>query len=344
MDPYRIFISYSHEDRDIAERVAAQLAGLGFRPMWDKDLLPGVSFTDQIKRGIAYAHVFLPVLTEASSKRPWVHQEIGYAMGLDIPVLPLAVGKLPGEMIQQLQAVNVSPHLDDLANRLTAKVLKDLMSYARVASRASFQCGDLPEQRAEMLAQYAKRVLEFGAAGRVRQSGGFSSFCLPNKNADHPDWARREGGSSRSAAYRKLLREERRMLEQHAREAGCDLIIDLFSYKDQESGARKARLKTLVQFLESMSEGKVRVVIRPTTETGNLLIVGDWFVAESKTRSRDPEAAFVQTILTTHAPTVLDRAREFDELFEELLTEEGLPGNASRVVAIERINAELRQP
>lgn len=341
MDPYRIFISYSHQDRMIAERVAKLLGELGFRPMWDKDLLPGVPFTDQIKRGIAFAHVFLPLLTEASSKRPWVHQEIGYAMGLDVPVLPVAVGKLPGEMIQELQAVSISPDLDDLTVRLTAKVIKDVVSHAQATSRATFQCADLPEQRATILAQYANRVLELGAYGRIRQSGGFSSFCLPDKSVSHPGWPRREGRFPRSAAYRRLLREERRTLEQHARQSGCDLIIDLLSYQDHEPDARKARLTTLLEFLECMSDDKARVVIKRTPEIGNLLILGDWFAAESMARARDPGAGFVQTVFTTHAPTVLDRLREFDEEFQELLADEGIQSQASRQVAIESIRVEL---
>ncbi len=37
-------------------------------PMWDKAFSYGHGFPDQIKTFIAHAHVFLPVITEASSR------------------------------------------------------------------------------------------------------------------------------------------------------------------------------------------------------------------------------------------------------------------------------------
>lgn len=36
--PCRIFISYSHDDAAMAERVAAHLKAIGARPMYDKDI------------------------------------------------------------------------------------------------------------------------------------------------------------------------------------------------------------------------------------------------------------------------------------------------------------------
>ena len=341
MYPYRVFLAYSHEDVDLALQVVGLLERIGLRPVWDKDLWPGAPFTDEIKKGIAHAHVFLPLLTKASAKRPWVHQEIGYAMGLDVPVLPVAVGKLPGEMIQELQAVAISPDLHDLDDRLTARTVEHVVTRAQAASQATFRCAELPEERTRLLADYARTVLELGGHGRVRQSGAFSSFCLPNKTIRHPIWARREGRLPRSDAYHKLQREERIVLEEHAREAGCDLVIDLtVTLEQQGPGAREARLETLLAFLESMPDEKARVVVRDRTEPGNLLIVGDWFVAESMTPR--PGAGYLQTVFTRHAPAVLDRLRQFDEEFDELLEETGTDPSSSRLAAIARIKEALR--
>jgi hypothetical protein len=64
----------------------------GFDPMWDEYFAFGHGFHDQIRNFVAHAHVFLPVLTATSDQRKWVHQEIGYAMTLNVPVLPVAVG------------------------------------------------------------------------------------------------------------------------------------------------------------------------------------------------------------------------------------------------------------
>jgi len=262
-------------------------------------------------------------------------------MGLDVPVLPIAIGGLPGEMIQELQAVAVSPDLGDLDDWLTARTVEHVVTRAQAASQATFRCAELPEERTRLLAEYAKTVLELGAHGRVRQSGAFTSFCLPKKTIHHLIWARREGRLPRSDAYHTLQRAERIALEEHAREAGCDLVIDLtVTLKQQGPGEKEARLETLLAFLESMPDEKTRTVVRNRTEPGNLLIVGDWFVAESMTPR--PGAGYLQTVFTRHAPTVLDRLRQFDEEFDELLEETGTDPSLSRLAAITKIKDELR--
>jgi len=157
--PYRVFVSYLREDRKAAERVVEHLKRSGLRPFWDEDLLWGPSFTEQIKNAIAYAHAFIPLVTKVSSKGPWVHQEIGYAEGKHVPLLPVAIGELEMGMIQQLQAVQLSPDLADLALRLDAKRIERVILQAQDESHATCSCTEEPEPRAKMLGETAKSIL-----------------------------------------------------------------------------------------------------------------------------------------------------------------------------------------
>ncbi|MFW6437959.1 MAG: toll/interleukin-1 receptor domain-containing protein [Armatimonadota bacterium] len=52
--PFRIFISYSHEDIDKAERVHQIIEEMGLEPLWDDHIRPGMPFTDQVKGMIAH--------------------------------------------------------------------------------------------------------------------------------------------------------------------------------------------------------------------------------------------------------------------------------------------------
>jgi TIR domain len=70
MYPYRVFISYSHSDRETVERLAEMLDASGLDTMWDKHLLPGAGFSEQIQGFITNAHIFLPFITKASAHRP----------------------------------------------------------------------------------------------------------------------------------------------------------------------------------------------------------------------------------------------------------------------------------
>ena len=85
--PYRVFISYSHDDLPLVRTLTGILKSFA-EPMWDENFLYGHGFHDQIRMFIAHSHVFLPVITESSSRRGWVHQEIGYAMGMRVPIIP----------------------------------------------------------------------------------------------------------------------------------------------------------------------------------------------------------------------------------------------------------------
>jgi hypothetical protein len=336
MYPYRVFVSYSHDNQQQATEIRGFLEGIGARPMSDVDLPPGVPFPDEIKRKIAYAHVFIPLLTESSGKRPWVHQEIGYAMGLGVPILPLALGKLPEGMTEQVQAVQVSPDLSDLPQRLSSDLLASFVSRSQETPCATFQCADQLFQRTQILVAHTKEILQIGQAGRVLQRSAFSSFSLPNKRPKHPDWDERDGDVKCSLEIRELLRQEREVMEAHARKRGCDLIIDPYVLaKRHGKEATTARLRILREFLESMPDDRIRVAIQKGEIDGSLIIVDDWFVAEAVVPRYG--VGYMQTILTRHAPTVLRRSREFGRDFEEVLAELELAGRSSREAAIDTI-------
>jgi len=340
MYPFRVFIAYSHEDRQLAEQLVKTLQGMGLEPMWDKDIRPGMPFTDAVKGMITYAHIFMPLITENSQHRPWVHQETGYAMALNIPILPLATGNLPGEMLTLLQAVIVKPDLSDLAERLQTANIPHVVSPPPLP-HSMIEVADWPERRTELMAQYANRVVEFGKYGRLRQRGALSSFCIPNKDVNDRIWTLRDGNNIRTTYSHHLSRQERIALEVHARACGCSLIIDpTIDFSERGATTTRARLSVLLEFLESMPDDKVKVVMSPQAREGNLTIVGDWFVAESLVPR--PEG-YRQTVFSWHAPTVLRWVSAFDQQFEELYAESGLGPNKSRRKAIEKIKKIIRR-
>jgi hypothetical protein len=341
--PFRVFVSYAHEDRDKAEKVVTILEDMGLQPVWDKDLRPGMAFAESIKGLITHVHVFMPLITENTKQRPWVHQETGYASALNIPVLPIALGSLPAEIIAQLQAISVEPDLSDLAERLQEANIEQVVFPPPLSPRSIVEVVDWPETRTELMGQYANRVIEFNAHGKVRQRGGLSSFSIPDKDVDHPIWKWRDGNSPRSRYYHNLQREERVALESHARfdGCGCDLIIDLTLDFTQlgRSDVTSCRLKPLLEFLETMNDSNARVVMSERARSGNLTIVGDWFVAESQVPR--PGEGYRQTVFNWHAPTVLRAQRRFDREFDELYQASGVGPDDSRRAAIAAIKKIL---
>jgi len=49
MHPFRAFLSYSHEDRPLVEKLAACMADGGLRPVWDMHIRPGQPFSEVLK-------------------------------------------------------------------------------------------------------------------------------------------------------------------------------------------------------------------------------------------------------------------------------------------------------
>ena len=161
--PFRVFISYSHEDNALAQSAAEALVQMGHTPVWDKAIRPGAPFTEAIKEFIHHAHIFMPIITENASRRPWVHQETGYAMALNIPILPIAVDSVPGEMAAQLQAVVVRADFADFPERMQTVDLEQVVSQSPATSFRDIEVTSYAENRTEMLARCAWRVMELGA-------------------------------------------------------------------------------------------------------------------------------------------------------------------------------------
>jgi hypothetical protein len=338
--PFRIFLSYSHDDMEMVKQASDSLTRLGYTAVWDKHIRPGMRFTDTIKDLIHHAHIFMPLITESSSKRPWVHQETGYAMALNIPILPVAVDSVPGEMAAQLLAMVVKSDFSDFAEKIAEINLEQVVFAQQGQAFSNIEISDWAERRTDMLAGYARRVIEMGAYGKIRQRAALSTFSIPDKDTDNPIWARRDGNFPRSPYYHELQRAERRQFEIHARLAGCDLMVDpTFGLERNGPEATQTRLRILLQFIQEMRDDRLRILFSPRARRGNLSIVGDWFSAESV--SPRPGEGHRQTVFNWHAPSVLKMIRKFDEEFEEMYTESGLEPGASRMAAILTITSIL---
>jgi hypothetical protein len=107
--PYRVFISYSRRDEKHRSVLQKALRRLKLRPVFDaKDVRAGTAYAEEINAMIATAHVFMPILTKVSMASAWLHQEIGFALGMDVPVVPLVVGNvLPGGMFAGHRALSL---------------------------------------------------------------------------------------------------------------------------------------------------------------------------------------------------------------------------------------------
>jgi hypothetical protein len=313
-------------------------------PIWDRDLCAGVKFDDEIRREIARAHVFMPLITLNSRESHWVHQEIGYALGINVPVIPVALGSLPGEMLSAIQAIQIGSDLSGLRQglervKIEALVLSSAVQQDLERLGITTYVADFAQDRTRLLVEYGSKV---SGPAHVRQRAIFSSFSLPDAQPCDKVWDSIDLPPKRSEHFRNLLLNERRILETHAREYGCSLLLSPFvDVGPVGAGVHLSQLSELKRFLISMPEERILVAFVEGQFLGSLTIVGDWFGAKSLP-SR-PGFEYRQTVFSHHGPTVFHWLCDFDREIEASLRKAGVSTVESRDYAVRRIEARMSE-
>jgi hypothetical protein len=360
---YRVFISYSRKDRKQKATLTRVLKKNNLCPISDSEFRFGHGFHDQIRKFIAHSYIFMPLVSKSSNKKGWVHEEIGYAMAHNIPVLPIVIEEnaLPPDMIKEFQAIisnlktkkseELKKEKDKLNKKLTWDLINDLLNpTADESKRPLYECAYFHLDRTKMLVEYSSVVSNlFSRQPKLfRQSGGLSSFHIPDSSTEGEEFKLRYfGGNERVDALNQKLRDERIILEKFARDWGFKIIIDLdLKFEESEENVsliiRKSRLTTLLRFFEGLpmtpceKGGKFEVIIDQNLDKRrNVIIVGDLFMAESLAGYQGH--GLKQTMFTRHAPSIKKQIEVFDSRFEEL--KEMQSGDTS----VEHAKTEIRK-
>ena len=105
-DKKKIFISYSHQDRDACKKIDELLEKQdGFEVWYDKGLTPGEVFRKRIAEVIRDAGYFIVLVSDSSVRSDWVLDEVEYAKKLRKKILPIYVENtdLPDDLDMILQ-------------------------------------------------------------------------------------------------------------------------------------------------------------------------------------------------------------------------------------------------
>lgn len=93
---YDVFISYSRSDVKHIDKFVERLEEMGFRVWIDrKGIESGDSFKRVIVNAIENSAVFVFFNSVSSSKSPWTTKELGVAINLGKPIIPVKIDKAP---------------------------------------------------------------------------------------------------------------------------------------------------------------------------------------------------------------------------------------------------------
>lgn len=354
--PYRIFISYSHQDSALALKLKRLLSQQGLVPITDHEIRIGESFSTEIRDMIECSHVFMPLVTKNSNRRLWVQQEIGYAAALHVPILPIAIGNLPPGMAEQIQGIHIrdiaveetEKLLATIRKRMTFKMIDDLVQSSRRRPRQGrYYCAFEWADREELLANLTDAASRDGCSlakqlgaktsrfnskvWKLRLCASFGSFSIPDMDINSEQWRVRDPNRYRTTHERQLLRRERQVMERYASCFGGDIIFNPMVLVKEAGHKPELRFKhgpeqTLIRlqlirdFIEKHKHrDDFRIVMPPDglPLTTNLTVVGDWFACEATIPYYSDTSGYELTTFTRHAPSVLNIMARFDQMFAD---------------------------
>ncbi len=151
-------------------------------------------------------------------------------------------------MLQIIHAMSITDDEAVLRKLLNRSSLEALLGNSN--STPLFECAHLPEERARMMADYCNKVSSINKSGTVRQKGGLSSFHIPSACILKQVWTDRYFPENRSDYHKRLQRNERLALQQHADHKGSRLIINpAYALQGRSSVSARTRLQNMIDFL-----------------------------------------------------------------------------------------------
>lgn len=133
--PPRAFLSYSFEDRDLAERVARKLTASGVDAWWAEwEIRAGDSLRQKIDEGLERCSHFIVLLTPSALLKPWVQQEMDAGLVRRIAgearFIALRAG-LPACDLPPLLSGMLSPEIGEDFERSVRDLVNDIHEVTR---------------------------------------------------------------------------------------------------------------------------------------------------------------------------------------------------------------------
>src|SRR5262245_44031660 len=122
-----VFLSYTHSDERIAERLAHRLTESGWSTWWDRQLLSGDNYRTEIQRQLDDARCVVVLWSKAALASRWVNDEADAGINTGRLVQVIVEGLEPPLGFRSVQYVEMSGGTDlgdDAFQRLAAAITK----------------------------------------------------------------------------------------------------------------------------------------------------------------------------------------------------------------------------
>ena len=175
---YKVFLSHKNEVKKEAKALKEKLRDYGISSfVAHVDIEPTKEWQCEIELALLSMDCMVALLTEKFHDSPWTDQEIGYALGRGVPVIPVRIEKDPYGFIGKFQAVSCSwETAPGEIGRILMKQTLMLDSYINAVKNCqSFDGGDilarlLPAIERINQEQIVELIKAFNEYGRIRRT------------------------------------------------------------------------------------------------------------------------------------------------------------------------------
>ena len=179
---YRLFLSHSSTDKASVAKVKSGLAQFKISTfVAHDDIEPTAHWQVEIEKALHSMDALAAFVTEDFNNSVWCQQEIGFAFGRKVPVIPVKIARPPAGFLGKIQAITSRWESADID---IMKCLLKIPSFTDVFIEAASQCeswtqgnrfakllGDIQHLN---LSQAQRLATAYYENGELRQSFGFN--------------------------------------------------------------------------------------------------------------------------------------------------------------------------
>lgn len=314
----RAFLSHCRSDVVLARLISHVLQENGVSCfVAERETEVGEEFDSRIIAEIHQSDVLLVLWSSNSRSAPWVNQEIGIALGRNIPVWPIAIERvgIDGAMFRKQGSYlcdNDNPYSEiaRLAQAIGASLLDD--GFEPQVDRYIIGKEERTRFLTRLLSEENERLGKRGSTPKtytIRIQAAFSSISVSE------DPAYRITGYH-SPDYHHALIEERRELERVLRWANARVI--LWPQRPYEDEFMQIRIRSLLNYLRAVRDpGRLRFVWGSYTGGNQHILDRKVLIAGIKAQHAVAPGYEVTTV-AYHGPTVSAAIEKFDRRFDQL--------------------------
>jgi hypothetical protein len=162
----RVFISHLSSNRERMSALKSGLSNWGVSAfIAHEDIKASREWRDEVEAGLETMDVLVAVVEPGFKESDWCSQEVGYALGRKVDIIPLRAGLDPFGFFGKYQGIQIKGKLPD---RVASEIIQALLNK--------------PQHRVQLLQCFAKAFTSLNSTKKIELLRIFDSWSIATEN------------------------------------------------------------------------------------------------------------------------------------------------------------------